>query len=111
MEHELQPYYHALHFEPNIDLYKLLASRTFSFVSTPLWHEMRVTSYQPIYRNQLNSLRSTLISRSHTHQLQIVQGAYVDLDRYFNNIISMYSYYQAFTPINKQDKSLLWKLS
>ena len=23
----------------------------------------------------------------------------------------MYSYYQAFTPINKQDKSLLWKLS
>lgn len=111
MEQELVPYYHAQHNQTPDQLYNLLASRTFSFVSTTVWHEMRVSSSQPIYRNQLGSLRSSLISHSHSHELKIEKGAYVDFGECFNNIITTYTEYQAFNPAPQQDKSLLWKLS
>jgi hypothetical protein len=110
--HLIVPYYHSVVSDPNASITSLLATKTFFRIPLSVWEAMRKDAHLPVYRNELQQVRHTLLSPSLSHPLHNEKGAYLDLHAYFEEIVSTYlTQHAIFTTNIGTAQSWKWKLS
>lgn len=97
----------AQQYDTNHNIYSMLATKTFQHLSIREWVQTRKDSGQVSAKNELCSLRQSLLVDVGAHRLQVESGAYVDVENLFNRVVDTYTAQHAFTG----DKTFWWKLS
>ena len=90
------------------DLVSAFSEHLFSNLSWKQWEYMCKHHQQPIYRNEINSVRNIFLANHQSSALTSCTGAYLALNNFFEDILLTYIVCEAFGESPMQDGLYLW---